>query len=76
MYATVMHAPGDVRYEQVADPGIEKPTDAIIQLSATGICGSDLWPYRGLSPQDGPAHTHRRIRSEPPPHRHSYAHVS
>ena len=56
MYATVMHGPGDVRYEQVADPKIEKPTDAIIKLSATCICGSDLWPYRGLSPQDGPAH--------------------
>ncbi|GMW05631.1 MAG: zinc-dependent alcohol dehydrogenase family protein [Gammaproteobacteria bacterium] len=56
MYATVMHGPGDVRYEQVADPRIEKPTDALIKLSATCICGSDLWPYRGLSPQDGPAH--------------------
>lgn len=56
MYATIMHGPGDVRYEQVADPTIEKPTDAIIKLSATCICGSDLWPYRGLSPQDGPAH--------------------
>ncbi len=56
MYATVMHGPGDVRYEQVADPRIEKPTDAIIQLSATCICGSDLWPYRGLSAQGGPAH--------------------
>jgi len=51
-----MYGPGDVRYEQVADPKIEKPTDAIIKLSATCICGSDLWPYRGLSPQDGPAH--------------------
>ena len=56
MYATVMHGPGDVRYEQVADPKIEKPTDAIIKLSATCICGSDLWPYRGLSAQNGPAH--------------------
>lgn len=56
MYATVMHGPGDVRYQQVADPKIEKPTDVIIKLSATCICGSDLWPYRGLSPQDGPAH--------------------
>lgn len=56
MYATVMHGPGDVRYEQVADPRIEQPTDAIIRLSATCICGTDLWPYRGLSPQDGPAH--------------------
>jgi len=56
MYATVMHGPGDVRYEQVPDPRIERPTDAIIQLSATCICGSDLWPYRGISRQDGPAH--------------------
>ncbi len=56
MYATLMYGPGDVRYEQVADPKIEKPTDAIIKLSATCICGSDLWPYRGLSPQEGPAH--------------------
>lgn len=56
MYATVMHGPGDVRYERVDDPKILKPTDAIIKLSATCICGSDLWPYRGLSPQEGPAH--------------------
>jgi len=56
MLATVLHGPGDVRFEQVADPRIEKPTDAIIQLSATCICGSDLWPYRGLQPQTGPLH--------------------
>lgn len=56
MYATVMHGPGDVRYERIPDPKIEKPTDAIIKLSATCICGSDLWPYRGLSAQEGPAH--------------------
>ncbi len=56
MFATVLHGPGDVRYEQVEDPKILKPTDAIIKLSATCICGSDLWPYRGLSPREGPAH--------------------
>lgn len=56
MYATVMHGPGDVRYEQVADPEILKPTDAIIKLSATCICGSDLWPYRGLNPIEAPLH--------------------
>ncbi len=56
MQATVMYGPRDVRYERVADPKIEKPTDVIIKLSATCICGSDLWPYRGLSEQDGPAH--------------------
>lgn len=56
MYATVMYGPGDVRYEQVEDPRILKPTDAIIRLSATCICGSDLWPWRGISEQDGPKH--------------------
>lgn len=56
MLATVLHGPGDVRYEQVPDPRIEKPTDAIIRLSATCICGSDLWPYRGLQPQSDPQH--------------------
>ena len=56
MLATVLHAPGDVRFEEVAEPKIQKPTDAIIKLSATCICGSDLWPYRGLQPLDGPMH--------------------
>lgn len=56
MLATVLHGPGDVRYERVEDPKIVKPTDAIIKLSATCVCGSDLWPYRGLQPMNGPAH--------------------
>lgn len=56
MYATVLHGPRDIRYEQVEDPGILAPTDAIIQLSATCVCGSDLWPYRGLSGADEPMH--------------------
>lgn len=56
MLATVLHGPGDVRFEDVAEPKILKPTDAIIKLSATCICGSDLWPYRGLQPQTGPMH--------------------
>ena len=56
MLATIMYGPGDVRFEQVDDPRIIKPTDAIIKLAATCICGSDLWPYRGLQPSDGPAH--------------------
>jgi threonine dehydrogenase-like Zn-dependent dehydrogenase len=56
MLATVMHAPGDVRFERIDDPKIVKPTDAIIQLSATCICGSDLWPYRGLQAFDEPMH--------------------
>jgi len=55
MLATVLHGPGDVRFEHVDEPKILKPTDAIIKLSATCICGSDLWPYRGLQASNGPA---------------------
>jgi threonine dehydrogenase-like Zn-dependent dehydrogenase len=39
-----------VRVKERADPTIIEPTDAIIQLAATCICGSDLWPYRGIEP--------------------------
>ncbi len=56
MLATVMYGPGDVRFERLDDPIIVLPADVIIKLSATCICGSDLWPYRGLQPSDGPAH--------------------
>lgn len=48
MRGTILHRPGDVRYEDVPDPTILHPTDAIIRLAASCICGSDLWPYRGL----------------------------
>src|SRR3712207_3573364 len=50
-----MYGPGDVRVEDVAEPKILEPTDAIIRLSATCICGSDLWPYRGIEKIDGPS---------------------
>jgi len=40
----------DIRLEERPEPKIEKPTDAILRLSATCICGSDLWPYRGIQP--------------------------
>jgi threonine dehydrogenase-like Zn-dependent dehydrogenase len=50
MLGTVLRAPREVRYEEVPEPKILKPTDAIIRLSASCICGSDLWPYRGLNP--------------------------
>ncbi|RUU13432.1 IMP dehydrogenase, partial [Mesorhizobium sp. USDA-HM6] len=56
MLATVLHKPGDIRCEEVADPKILRPTDAVIKLSASCICGSDLWPYRGLQPVDAPQH--------------------
>ncbi|NKY21734.1 zinc-dependent alcohol dehydrogenase family protein [Cellulomonas denverensis] len=52
MRGVVMYAPGDVRVEERPDPRIEEPTDAIIRLTATCICGSDLWPYRGAEPVD------------------------
>jgi threonine dehydrogenase-like Zn-dependent dehydrogenase len=49
-----MYAPGDVRVEERSDPRIVEATDAIIRLPATCICGSDLWPYRGLDMPDWP----------------------
>jgi threonine dehydrogenase-like Zn-dependent dehydrogenase len=55
MRGVVMYGPGDVRVEQRAEPRILRPTDAVIRLPATCICGSDLWPYRGFDPVDGPA---------------------
>lgn len=54
MRATVLYGPGDVRFEEWKDPGILKPTDAVVKTSVTCICGSDLWPYRGVSPIAGP----------------------
>jgi threonine dehydrogenase-like Zn-dependent dehydrogenase len=55
MRGAVLHAPGDVRVEEREDPRIVAPSDAIIRLSATCVCGSDLWPYRGIEKIDGPA---------------------
>src|SRR5436305_1789494 len=55
MRGAVLHAPGDIRVEHRPDPTIIEPTDAIVRLSATCICGSDLWPYRGIETVDGPA---------------------
>jgi hypothetical protein len=47
--ATVFHGPGDVRVENVPDPRIEQPTDAIVRVVHACVCGSDLWSYRGIS---------------------------
>ena len=55
MQGAVLHAPRDIRVEQRDDPKIKQPTDAIIRVAATCVCGSDLWPYRGIEPVDGPA---------------------
>src|SRR5215218_5630498 len=53
MKQAVLYGPGDVRVEDRPDPAIVEPTDAIIRLSATCVCGSDLWPYRGIEALDG-----------------------
>jgi len=55
MRGAVLYAPRDVRVEERDDPKIIEPTDAIIRLSATCVCGSDLWPYRGIEAVDGPS---------------------
>jgi threonine dehydrogenase-like Zn-dependent dehydrogenase len=52
MRATVMYAAGDVRIEDVPDPTIEEPTDAIIRVVRACICGSDLWPYNSMAPSE------------------------
>src|SRR2546421_2522125 len=55
MRGAVIYRPRDVRFEVRDDPTIVEPTDAIVRLSATCICGSDLWPYRGIETIHGPA---------------------
>jgi len=55
MRGAILYAPRDVRFEERDDPTILEPTDAIIRLSATCVCGSDLWPYRGIETVEGPA---------------------
>jgi threonine dehydrogenase-like Zn-dependent dehydrogenase len=55
MRGAVLRAPGEVRVEERDRPTIQAPTDAVIRLSAACVCGSDLWPYRGIETYDGPA---------------------
>ncbi|MFI5704318.1 zinc-dependent alcohol dehydrogenase family protein [Streptomyces xanthochromogenes] len=49
MRATVIHAPHDIRVEEVPDPSIQVSTDAVVRVLRACICGSDLWAYRGES---------------------------
>lgn len=56
-----MHTAGDVRVEEREDPKIVEPTDAIVRLTATCVCGSDLWPYRGIEPADHQAMGHEYV---------------
>ena len=54
MRGAVMHAPGEVRVEEREAPQIVEPTDALIRVTAACVCGSDLWPYRGVDKVDRP----------------------
>jgi threonine dehydrogenase-like Zn-dependent dehydrogenase len=54
MRCVVMHGPGDVRVEEIPNATIVEPTDAVIRVSAACVCGSDLWPYRGIENLNGP----------------------
>jgi threonine dehydrogenase-like Zn-dependent dehydrogenase len=54
MQGAVLYGPRDVRFEERAAPTIIKSTDAVIRMLATCVCGSDLWPYRGISPTAEP----------------------
>lgn len=54
MKALVFHGPKDVRVDNVEDPKIEKSEDAIIRVTSTAICGSDLHIYNGMFPQPRP----------------------
>src|SRR5437899_2110787 len=54
MKGAILYGPRNVRFEERSTPKIIEPTAAIIRISATCVCGSDLWPYRGLNPINGP----------------------
>ena len=64
MRGAVLYGPGDVRFEEREAPKIVKPPDAVIRLSATCVCGTDLWPYRGI-----------QATAEPTPMGHEYCGV-
>src|SRR3954462_6942931 len=48
MRGAILYGPRDIRFEDRPDPKIIEPTDAILKITATCVCGSDLWPYRGI----------------------------
>src|SRR5947199_423919 len=54
MRGAVLYGPRDVRFEEREVPKIVKPTDAVIRISSACVCGSDLWPYRGIQPTAQP----------------------
>jgi threonine dehydrogenase-like Zn-dependent dehydrogenase len=54
MKATIIHGARDIRLETVPDPVLQSDTDAIVRVVAACVCGSDLWPYRGIAPTKEP----------------------
>lgn len=54
MRATMIHGTRDVRLEEVPDPQLRRPTDALVRVTASCVCGSDLWPYRGVNAVEAP----------------------
>lgn len=54
MRATLIYGARDIRVETVPDPRLRRPTDAIVRVVAACVCGSDLWPYRGVQPTEAP----------------------
>src|SRR6266550_2100717 len=54
MQGAILYGPRDVRFEERDDPKIIKPTDAVVRIAAACVCGSDLWPYRGIQPTAQP----------------------
>jgi threonine dehydrogenase-like Zn-dependent dehydrogenase len=60
MRATVMYGAGDVRIETVSDARLIDSTDALVRVTRAGICGSDLWPYKSMEPNN----TGRRMGHE------------
>jgi threonine dehydrogenase-like Zn-dependent dehydrogenase len=50
MRATLMYGAGDVRVETVPDAALREPTDALVRVTRSAICGSDLWPYNQMEP--------------------------
>ena len=56
MRATLLYQAGDVRVENVEDPKIQQPTDAVVRIVLASICGSDLWPYKSQPHTDNPRH--------------------
>src|SRR3954470_12693433 len=61
MRAAIFHGPGDIRVEDVPDPIVQEPTDAIVRVTLACVCGSDLWYWRGLSAHDQSGIGHEAI---------------